>query len=300
MLDGLQLFSRNGKDLNRQFPRLLPELTRGIPLSAVVDGELCALDEQGRPCFNLLQNYGGITPPHLVFYTFDLLAIDGESLLQFSLRKRRQRLAQTLIEGPHLQLSGDCDSLEAMLAFVRGNGLEGVVAKKLTSIYEPGERTGAWQKMRLNLGQEFVIGGFTHGVEPFDSVLIGFYRSPNPSTQPAKLPSIRRQIAASPAPELIFCASVRNGFVTASRRALFKRLEPLLTDACPFANLPETSSGRFGQGLTAKKMKDCTWVWPRTVAHFDFVQWTPSDHLRHASFIGVRDDKHPFNVVKET
>ncbi len=114
-LHGLQLFSRNGKDLSRKFPRLLPELTRGIPLSAVVDGELCALDEQGRPSFNLLQNYSGITPPHLVFYAFDLLAIDGESLLQHTLRKRRERLARTLIEGAHLQLSGDSDSLEAML-----------------------------------------------------------------------------------------------------------------------------------------------------------------------------------------
>ena len=78
------------------------------------------------------------------------------------------------------------------------------------------------------------------------------------------------------------------------------RLQPLITDVCPFANLPETGGGRFGQGLTAAKRAACNWVWPRTVAQFDFLGWTPSDHLRHAHFIGVREDKSPITVVKET
>ncbi len=296
-LNGLRLFSRNGKDFNAKFSVLVPPLTRAIPLSAAVDGELCALDEQGRPDFSLLQNAPGNGAP-LVFYAFDLLALDGEDLRGKPLRERRRRLTRSLIESPQVQLSADADALDAMLAFVRANGLEGVVAKRLSSHYEPGERTGAWRKMRTNLSQEFVIGGLTAGVDPFDAILVGFYRPAPPATKPVGLS--RRQYQPPPMPEFVFCASVRAGFVAASRRELYQRLQPLITDACPFSNLPEAGGGRFGQGLTASKMAACTWVWPRTVVRCDFLGWTPSDHLRHAHFVGVREDKSPITVVKES
>ena len=111
-----------------------------------------------------------------------------------------------------------------MLALVREHGLEGVVAKRLSSRYEQGARSGAWTKLRLNLGQEFVIGGYTPGTHGFDAVVIGFYRGK----------------------DLHFCAKVRPGFVPASRRQLFKLLAPLKTEACPFMNLPEKGEGRWG------------------------------------------------------
>ena len=96
-----------------------------------------------------------------------------------------------------------------------------------------------------------------------------------------------------------FCASVRAGFVPASRRSLFTRLEPLITDVCPFANLPESGPGRWGQGITAAKMKNCVWLRPELVGQFRFLEWTEGDKLRHVSFVGLREDKEALDVVKE-
>ncbi len=149
--------------------------------------------------------------------------------------------------------------------------------RRLSSTYEQGKRTGAWAKMRVELSQELVIGGYTPGAHGFDAVLVGFYRGDR----------------------LYFCASVRAGFVPASRRALHAKLKPHETEACPFVNLPEASAGRWGQGLTAAKMKNCIWLHPEIVAQFRFLEWTPNDHLRHASFVGIRDDKAARSVVKE-
>ena len=131
--------------------------------------------------------------------------------------------------------------------------------------------------MRVELAPEFVIGGYTPSTHGFDAVLLGFYRGK----------------------DLHFCASVRNGFVPTSRRALFFRLQSLVTGECPFVNLPEASAGRWGQGLTAARMQNCVWLRPETVAQFRFLEWTPADHLRHVSFIGLREDKNASQVVKE-
>jgi ATP-dependent DNA ligase len=98
--------------------------------------------------------------------------------------------------------------------------------------------------------------------------------------------------------QLRFCASVRNGFVPASRRSLHAKLKDLETDKCPFANLPETGPGRWGD-ITASRMRECVWLRPGTVAQFRFLEWTPSEHLRHVSFLGLREDKAPLDVVKE-
>jgi ATP-dependent DNA ligase len=132
-------------------------------------------------------------------------------------------------------------------------------------------------KIRLNLGQEFVIGGFTPGTIGFDSLVVGFYEGK----------------------KLLYVARVRAGFVPATRRQIFAKLEPLITSVCPFANLPEANSGRWGQGLTAEKMRNCIWVRPELVARFDFLEWTDSNHVRHIKFMAIRDDKDPRKVVKE-
>lgn len=94
-------------------------------------------------------------------------------------------------------------------------------------------------------------------------------------------------------------ATVRNGFVPASRREVFEKLRPLIVANCPFANLPETHKGRWGDGLTAEDMKKCVWVRPELVAHIEFLEWTDSDHLRHSKFAGLREDKDARSVVKE-
>jgi len=151
-----------------------------------------------------------------------------------------------------------------------------LVAKRRDSRYEPGLRSGAWQKMRINAGQEFVIGGYTVG-SPFDALVFGYYEDD----------------------ELVYAARTRNGFTPVVRQALFKKLKPLEIPECPFANLPEKKSGRWGAGLTAAKMVDCRWVKPVLVAQIEFVEWTGEGHLRHSKFIALRDDKSARNVRRE-
>lgn len=275
--DKTQLLSRNGKDLGDRFPTVLTALRYAIPSGSVVDGELVALDSAGKPSFSLIQN-SATSGATFVFFAFDLLALAGADLTRKPLSERQALLSKALQQDDTVQISqGFTISAKQMLEMVRSHRLEGVVAKKLSSFYEPGKRSGAWAKMRVELSQELVIGGYTAGPHGIDAVLTGFYKGR----------------------DLYFCGSVRNGFVPASRRTVHAALAPLKSTDCPFANLPESSPGRWGQGLTAAKMKNCTWLRPATVAQFRFLEWTPNDHLRHASFIGLREDKDPTKVFKE-
>jgi bifunctional non-homologous end joining protein LigD len=165
-----------------------------------------------------------------------------------------------------------------MLRFVRSHGLEGVVAKRADSVYEPGKRTGLWTKTRINLAQEFVIGGYMPSHLEVDSIVVGFYKGK----------------------ELYYAARVRAGFVPATRRTTFDAIKHLKTAKCPFVNLPEKEAGRWGQGFTAEKMKEAVWIRPEAVAQIEFLEWTGADHLRHTKFVGLRDDKDPRKVVRET
>jgi ATP-dependent DNA ligase len=164
-----------------------------------------------------------------------------------------------------------------LIQSVRVHGLEGLVAKRRDSLYEPGVRSGAWMKMRVNRGQEFVIGGYTRGTKTFDALVLGFYEGK----------------------KLIYVARTRNGFTPATRAQLFKRFTGLETTECPFVNLPEAKSGRWGQGLTKAKMAEVQWVRPVLVGHFEFLEWTADNHLRHSKFAGLREDKKARDVVRE-
>jgi ATP-dependent DNA ligase len=135
-----------------------------------------------------------------------------------------------------------------------------------------------WSKYRINLGQEFVVGGYVPSHLGIDSLVVGFYRDK----------------------DLIYAARVRAGLVPATRREVFEWIKHLKTAKCPFTNLPELTAGRWGQGLTAEKMKECVWLRPEAVARIDFLEWTGADHLRHTKFIGLRDDKDPLKVARET
>ena len=164
-----------------------------------------------------------------------------------------------------------------MLAAVREQRLEGVIGKRKDSVYESGQRSGAWVKQRVNLGQEFSIGGFTPGPHGVDAIIVGYYRRK----------------------DLVYVARTRNGFVPASRRRVFEKLRPLVVPTCPFVNLPETRKARWGEALTAEKMKQCVWVRPEIVAQIEFLEWTEGESLRHSRFAGLRQDKDPHKVVRE-
>ena len=165
-----------------------------------------------------------------------------------------------------------------VLEAVRKLGLEGVVGKRIDSAYEPGERSGVWIKLRANLEQEFVIGGFVPGARGFDALLVGVYERK----------------------ELIFVAKVKNGFVPRIRDAIFPLLKAQQIAQCPFKNLPEKRASRWSESLTAEKMDQCRWVKPKLVCQVAFLEWTDAGHLRHCIFVGMRDDKEPAEVVRET
>jgi ATP-dependent DNA ligase len=160
---------------------------------------------------------------------------------------------------------------------VKAQGLEGLVAKRVDSRYEPGLRSGAWQKMRVNRGQEFVIGGYTIGTKTFDALILGYYQGDR----------------------LIYAARTRNGFTPALREQLSKKFRGLDINECPFVNLPEAKSGRWGAGLTAAKMKDCRWLKPVLLAQVEFLEWTGDHHLRHTRFMALRDDKTASDVRRD-
>jgi bifunctional non-homologous end joining protein LigD len=167
--------------------------------------------------------------------------------------------------------------LEDLIRSVKAQGLEGLVAKRRNSKYEPGQRSGAWQKMRVNQGQEFVIAGYTPSPKNFDALVIGYYEGS----------------------KLMYAARTRNGFTPASRAELFKKLKPLEISGCPFANLPEKKAGRWRAGLTAAKMAECRWLKPQLIGQFEFVEWTEDAHLRHSRFVALRDDKKAKDVKRE-
>lgn len=160
---------------------------------------------------------------------------------------------------------------------MKAQGLEGLVAKRRDSRYEAGMRSGVWQKMRVNTGQEFVIGGYTHGTKTFDALVFGVYEKG----------------------KLLYVARTRNGFTPATRVALMKKMKPLEIAECPFANLPEPRGGRWGQGLTKAKMTECQWLKPVLVAQIEFLEWTADNHLRHSKCVGLREDKRAKDVVRE-
>ena len=274
----VHLRSRNDKDFNTRYPAVVRGLAK-LPSDTVIDGELIALGDDGRPSFNALQNYGSGSTP-ILFFVFDVMVFEGRDVKTETLDSRRELLEQRIV--PKLtepvRYVGTLDaSLRDLVHAVKAQGLEGLVAKRRDSRYEPGLRSGAWMKMRVNQGQEFVIGGYTVGTRTFDAVVFGYYEGDR----------------------LIYAARTRNGFTPAVREQLSKKFRPLEIAECPFANLPEAKSGRWGQGLTKAKMADCRWLKPVLVGQFEFLEWTGDNHLRHTRFIGLREDKNARDIRRE-
>ncbi len=273
---GVRLLSRTGRDLTKKYPAVSRGLLDAIKAGSALDGELVAFDDEGRLSFNALQNAASGT--RVIFFAFDILVSEGKDVKLLSLRERKDLLNSILSPSDHVQLVEHFGGpLSRFLEGVKQIGGEGVVAKRLDSRYEPGRRSGSWSKMRINIGQEFVIGGFTPGSNGIDALVVGYFE----------------------AGKLIYAARVRAGLVPASRRELYDELKPLIVQSCPFVNLPEATPGRWGQGLTAAKMKQCIWVKPKLVANFDFLEWTDSNHVRHIKFVGLRSDKNALAVVRE-
>ena len=224
--------SRRDNDFTRKFPAIAKAF-HSLFDETLVDGEVAALDEQGKPSFNLLQNYQSGRGT-LVYFVFDLLMFKGESLLNKPLNERKAVLEQQIVpklQEPLRYMEPIEGRIEDIIRAVKEHGLEGLVAKRRDSKYEPGRRSGAWQKMRVDKTHSFVIGGYTIGGSTFDALVFGYYDQG----------------------KLLYASRTRNGFDPASRVDLLKRMKPLEVKECPFANLSQTKKGRWGARLTAQR-----------------------------------------------
>jgi ATP-dependent DNA ligase len=169
------LYSRNGKNFNKRFPQIV-EALRDLPADTVIDGEVVALDYFGRPNFHGLQHFT-VEAQRIHYFVFDLLGLKGRDLTGLPLSKRRELMSSIKFRSPRIRLSEQFNiPADKMLAAVREQQLEGVIGKRNDSLYEPGKRSGAWVKMRINKRQELVIGGFMPGPHGIDSIIVGYYR----------------------------------------------------------------------------------------------------------------------------
>ena len=272
----VSLASRNLKNITRQYPAIAEGAARLRAKSAVLDGEIVALDAQGRPSFQALHHWtlDGLS---IVYYAFDLLHLNGRDLTRAPLDERRAALREVVGDSGVLlsdPLPGEPDQITAA---VRQLGLEGVIAKRRRSAYAAGRRSDAWVKVRFATHQEFVIGGYKPNATNFDSLLVGYYDRT----------------------KLVCAGKVRSGFTPHLRAQVFEQIRGLHTTRCPFANLPSGGSGHWGEGITLDEMQLLTWVTPQCVVEVSFAEWTRDGSLRHAAFIGLRDDKRAKDVRRE-
>ena len=263
----VRLVSRNGKLQNTKFPTVVTALS-GFPAEVVFDGEIVAVDSQGRPDFQALQNSRKLGEGRILYYVFDLLYAAGYDLRALPLRQRRAVLSKLLPVSRTVRLSESVEkSGRAYFRAAHKMGLEGIMAKDLASPYRSGERTREWLKIKTQRRQEAVICGFT---EPrasrryFGSLILGAYKNG----------------------ELVWVGHVGAGFTERTLRDIHGKLGPLVTEKSPFAAEPQTNA-------------PATWVLPRLVCEVKFSEWTSDGLMRQPVFLGLREDKTPREVEFE-
>jgi bifunctional non-homologous end joining protein LigD len=279
----VNLTSRNGNELRSRFREIADAIKELSIDECVVDGEVVALDEEGRSSFQLLQalEIEGRKSP-VRFYVFDLLQLNGKNLLHLPLVQRKQFLAK-ICEGvtDPIRYSGEIGSdAKSLLAEVKRRGLEGLIGKLRNSVYEPGRRSGTWIKLKCVNEQEFVIGGYTPPAgtrKHFGAILVGYYTNNR----------------------LMFAGKVGTGFTAKSLSILHDKFRAEERDDCPFVDLSLKQNGKWVQGITPSEMRKCTWINPVFVCEIKFAEWTRDEKLRQPVFLGLREDKSPKEVVRE-
>jgi len=263
------LTSRNGNDLTDRFRDVARAVVSAVRTSeAVLDGEVCALDPEGRPSFSLLQDGTGVT----VIVLFDVLEIDSERVVDEPLDARRKRLEGLVAPSSRVLLSPQFEDGDALLRAARERELEGVVAKRRDSQYRIGRRSPDWEKLKLRQTQEVVVAGYTRGQGRrsggFGALVAGVHE----------------------AGELRWAGNVGTGFSDSEIDRLLGLLRPLERATSPFAAIPK---------MPRVRASDVVWVEPRLVAEVEYAEWTRDGRLRAPSYLGLREDKVSADVRPE-
>jgi bifunctional non-homologous end joining protein LigD len=276
--EGLWLQTRTLRDITGGFPELAGLQNQLGARNAVVDGEIVAFDADGRPSFQRLQSRMHLADRAQVrlaaerapamYMIFDLLCLDGESLMAADYRHRRGELVGLNPAGPAWQVPATLQGAGAdALAASRDAGLEGIIAKRFDSSYRPGHRGREWLKIKNVLRQEFAIGGFTAGEgrrkDRIGALLVGYHDNGR----------------------FVYAGKVGTGYTDADLAMLDRRLRPLVRKSSPFAD--------------ARLPRGAVFVRPQLVGEFSFAEWTSQGRLRQPSFLGLREDKPAADVVRE-
>ncbi len=271
------LVSRRENDLTQRFASVARAVAQAVRTpDCVLDGEVCALDENGRATFSAMQQSHGRADARYVYAVFDVLEVEGQPLVDLPLRERRERLADLVASRGRgarvVQISEAFEDGEALLDAARAQGLEGVIAKRVDSPYHEARRTRDWLKIKTHGRQEFVVVGYTRGQGrrsgTFGSLIL----------------------AVNDDGELRYVGNVGTGFTEREIERLLGKLRPLERETSPLPVAPKMPRVRKG---------DVRWVEPKLVAEVEFVEWTHDGHLRAPSYQGLREDKSPEEVTRE-
>jgi bifunctional non-homologous end joining protein LigD len=263
-----RIWSRNRLPLEQKFPTVRDAVEELNLRSTILDGEIVALDEEGIPRFQLLQKWQKRPTAPVVYVLFDLLWDNGRDLTGKSVVQRRERLQELITPVAVIQVGGYLEKRGVELfQLAKEKGLEGIIAKRKTSTYQPGRRSSDWLKIKARPQQEFVVGGFTEGKgsrKHFGALLLGAYRNG----------------------KLRYFGHSGSGFTEKGLKEAIDRLKPFFTDKSPFENPPRIP-------------EKIQWVKPAFVCEVAFAEWTLDGELRQTTFLGWRDDKDPEEVVLE-
>jgi bifunctional non-homologous end joining protein LigD len=275
----VDICSRNNKSFNQKFYPLM-ETLKAWNIDAVVDGEIVVVDEHGVPSFSDLQLWRSEADGQLLYYLFDILWLQGVSVMHLPLEDRKQ-LLQSIIpaDSGHLRFSEIVkDNGDVAFEMAKQIRLEGVMAKKSGSIYTIGKRTKDWLKIKTEKRQEMVIGGYTHNEgssKLFSALLLGIIENGS----------------------FNFVTPVGTGFNREMQKQILEKLRPYETSKCPFSTVPEYNKpSRFRPNPPKATV---TWVKPKLVAEISYREETKGGAIRQPSFKGLREDKKPSQVVRE-
>jgi bifunctional non-homologous end joining protein LigD len=274
----VELWSRNEKPLNKRFPEVAKAVSRLSVKRCVLDGEVCALNAEGKSSFQLLQNAGEACP-QVVYYVFDILWEEGRDLRELPLLERKSKLEAILLKAvdPIRPSPFFSENPKEILDKMKAAGAEGAIAKLKESVYEAGRRSGTWVKIKFHRSQEFVVAGYTlpkKSRKYFGALLLGYYEGQ----------------------KLIFAGRVGTGFNDKNLKQLYRKLKALESKVPLVANVQESSGRWRPKGWKASATR---WVKPKLVAQVQFAEWTNDGILRHPSFQGLREDKKARDVIRE-